>query len=145
MKNIKNLLGKIPAETLRELRNKQNIIGLASNEKDRVLSANNKNQIALLNFLDVYEHQAYNICKGENLLSPTYSFSNRGGCWFCPNQGIRELELLYREYPDYWNELMEIQRMPNKVTELFNRTQTLYDIKKIIQKGVQIKWYMGDF
>jgi hypothetical protein len=52
--------------------------------------------------------------------------------------------LLYREYPEYWEELMQIQRMPNKVTELFNRRQTLYDIEKEIKNGVQMKFFMGD-
>ena len=120
------------------------ILGLASNEKDRVLSANSKNQIALLDLLGIHEFQTFPICNNEKLLSPTYWFSDRGGCWFCPNQKIQELELLYREYPDYWNELMEIQRMPNKVTELFNRRQTLYDIEAKIKSGVQMKFFMGD-
>lgn len=120
------------------------ILGLASNEKDRVLSANSKNQIAFLSLLGINEGQTFPICNQEKLLSPTYWFSNRGGCWFCPNQKIQELELLYREYPEYWAELMEIQRMPNKVTELFNRRQTLYDIEAQIKNGVQIKIFMGD-
>lgn len=120
------------------------IIGFASNEKDRVLSANSKNQISFLATLGIHEEYTFPICKAENLLSPTYWFANRGGCWFCPNQKIQELELLYRCYPQYWDELMEIQRMPNKVTELFNRTQTLYDIEKEILTGVQMKFFMGD-
>lgn len=120
------------------------IVGLASNEKDRVLSANKKNQIALLDLLGIHEIQTYAICNNEGLLSPTYSFSERGGCWFCPNQKIQELELLYSEYPELWQELMNIQRMPNKVTELFNRKQTLYDIEEEILSGVQIKFFISD-
>lgn len=120
------------------------IIGFASNEKDRVLSANSKNRISFLATLGIHEEYTFPICKAEKLLSPTYWFANRGGCWFCPNQKIQELELLYRCYPQYWDELMEIQRMPNKVTELFNRTQTLYDIEKEILTGVQMKFFMGD-
>lgn len=120
------------------------IIGLASNEKDRVLSANKKNQIALLSLLGIHEEQTYALCNNEKLLSPTYSFSHRGGCWFCPNQKIQELELLYREYPKLWQELMNVQKMPNKVTELFNRTQTLFDIEEQIKRGVQMKIFMGD-
>lgn len=121
------------------------IVGLASNEKDRVLSANNKKLIALLDLCNIHEAETYQICNSESILSPTYWFSNRGGCWFCPNQKIQELEMLYREFPEYWEELMNIQRMPNKVTELFNRTQTLYDIEKIIKTGVQMKFFQGDF
>ena len=120
------------------------IVGLASNEKDRVLSANNKNQIALLDLLGIHEMQTYPICNDEDLLSPTYTFSERGGCWFCPNQKIQELELLYREFPNLWNELMKVQNTPNKVSELFNRTQTLYDIEKQILNGVQTKFFISD-
>ena len=121
------------------------IIGLASNEKDRIYSADKKQQIAILNLLGIHEFSTYKICHSESLLSPTYNFSDRGGCWFCPNQKIQELEMLYRELPFYWNELMEIQKMPNKVTELFNRTETLFDIEKKILNGVQMKMFMGDF
>ena len=121
------------------------IIGLASNEKDRVLSANSKNLISLLSLLGMHEGDTYPICYEEKLLSPTYWFSCRGGCWFCPNQKIQELELLYRVYPYLWGELMEIQKMPNKVTELFNRTETLYDIEDKIKNGVQMKLFAGDF
>ena len=120
------------------------IIGFASNEKDRVLSADSKQWISLLSLLGIHEFSTFKICNDERLLSPTYNFSDRGGCWFCPNQKIQELEVLYRVHPFYWNELMEIQKMPNKVTELFNRTQTLFDIEKIILSGVQMKMFMGD-
>ena len=120
------------------------ILGLASNEKDRVLSANSKNQFALLDILGIHEQSTFSICNNEKLLSPIYCFSDRGGCWFCPNQKIQELELLYREYPELWNELMEVQKMPNKVTELFNRKQTLYDIEDQIKNGVQMKFFVGN-
>lgn len=120
------------------------IIGLASNEKDRILSANNKNLIALLSMLGLHEMQTFPICSDEKLLSPTYTYSNRGGCWFCPNQKIQELWLLYTMFPKLWEELMEVQRMPNKVQEKFNRTQTLYDIEAQIKGGVQMKFFMGE-
>ena len=91
----------------------------------------------------MYEYQTYGIVAPENLLSPTYTFSERGGCWFCGNQKIQELEMLYRVWPHLWDELMVIQDMPNKCQEKFNRTQTLYDIEKQIKSGVQEKWFTG--
>jgi hypothetical protein len=94
--------------------------------------------------LGVHEMQTFPICSNEKLLSPTYTYSNRGGCWFCPNQKIQELWLLYTMFPNLWEELMEVQRMPNKVQEKFNRTQTLYDIEAQIKGGVQMKFFMGD-
>lgn len=119
------------------------ITGIAADEKDRILTNTANNRISLLELVDVAEYDTYGICASELLLSPTYTFSNRGGCWFCPNQKIQELELLYREFPHLWDELMVIQRLPNKVSELFNRTQTLYDIEEQIKQGVQQRLFMG--
>lgn len=128
----------------REQNSEHNVVtGIATDEKDRlVTNAANKRE-SLLDILEIPEYMTFPICASEKLLSPTYTYSNRGGCWFCPNQKLYELEILYREFPHLWNELMEIQEMPNKVQEKFNRTQTLYDIEKEILNGVQTKWFMG--
>ena len=120
------------------------ILGIASDEKDRLLTNAANNKISILDLLGVEEFNTFGICSQEGLLSPTYSFSDRGGCWFCPNQKIQELELLYRCFPHLWEELMAIQRLENKVQENFNRTQTLYDIEKQIKNGVQQKFFMGN-
>ena len=119
------------------------ITGIAPDEKDRILTNAARGRISILELLGVAECMTYAVCASEQMLSPTYNFSNRGGCWFCPNQKIQELELLYRVFPEYWEEIMAIQRMPNKVQEKFNRTQTLYDIEEQIKAGVQQKWFMG--
>lgn len=41
-------------------------------------------------------------CVENDLLSPIYTTATRGGCWFCPNQGLGQLRLLRRTYPEYW-------------------------------------------
>ena len=41
-------------------------------------------------------------CEENDLLSPIYTTAARGGCWFCHNQGIGQLRLLRRNYPEYW-------------------------------------------
>lgn len=120
------------------------ITGIAADEEGRLQSNTVNSQISILELLRIREVETFGICSGEDLLSPTYTFSNRGGCWFCPNQKIQELELLYREFPELWEELMAIQRMPNKVHENFNRRQTLYDIEEEIKRGVQMKLFMGN-
>lgn len=120
------------------------ITGIAADEESRLVSNTANRRISLLELLEVREFETYGICTSENLLSPTYNFSDRGGCWFCPNQKIQELAILYYDFPHLWQELMEIQRMPNKVQEKFNRRQTLYDIEEQIKNGVQMKIFMGD-
>jgi 3'-phosphoadenosine 5'-phosphosulfate sulfotransferase (PAPS reductase)/FAD synthetase len=119
------------------------ILGIAADEKDRLLTDAQPNKISLLELLQIAEYKTYGICAQEDFVSPTYNFSLRGGCWFCPNQKIQEWELLYRCYPKLWGELMEIQTMPNKVQENVNRTQTLYDIEQQIKGGVQQRIFMG--
>lgn len=119
------------------------IAGIAADEKDRILTNAANNKISVLELFDIPEYETYGLCVSEKLLSPTYTYSDRGGCWFCPNQKIQELEMLYRVFPHFWNELMEIQRLPGKVQENFNRTQTLYDIEEQIKHGVQQRWFVG--
>ena len=41
-------------------------------------------------------------CEDNDLLSPIYTTSARGGCWFCHNQSVNQLRLLRKSYPDYW-------------------------------------------
>jgi hypothetical protein len=121
------------------------ITGIAGDEDARLVSNTLNNRKSLLEALKLREYMTFPICGSFKLISPIYSFSNRNGCWFCPNQKIQEFEVLYREFPQLWRELMDIQEMPNKVTELFTRTQTLYDIEKQIKAGVQMKIFTGDF
>lgn len=41
-------------------------------------------------------------CEENDLLSPIYTTATRGGCWFCHNQGIKQLRLLRKDYPELW-------------------------------------------
>lgn len=41
-------------------------------------------------------------CVKNDLLSPIYTTATRGGCWFCHNQGVDQLRLLRKNYPEYW-------------------------------------------
>lgn len=120
------------------------ILGFGNNEKERIYRQGNKS-FSLLSLLGIHEQETFKIDSGEGLLSPVYNFTERNGCWFCPNQKIQELEFLYRNFPEYWNELMYVQNLENKISELFNRTQTLYDIEKQILTGVQMKFFTGGF
>lgn len=41
-------------------------------------------------------------CEANDLFSPIYTTATRGGCWFCHNQGVDQLRLLRKNYPEYW-------------------------------------------
>lgn len=43
-----------------------------------------------------------------NMLAPTYATGERDGCWFCHNQGIKQLRRLRHDYPDLWEKLMQL-------------------------------------
>ena len=58
---------------------------------------------------------AANGVKKNGLLSPIYTTSTRGGCWFCHNQSVDQLRLLRKNYPDLW-ELMLKWDMDSPVT-----------------------------
>lgn len=46
-------------------------------------------------------------CEENNLLSPIYTTGTRGGCWFCHNQGVGQLRLLRKNYPDLWKLMLK--------------------------------------
>lgn len=74
-------------------------IGIAADEPKR-LARLKPGQISLLDKYHVAEPEARSMCAAEELLSPLYDFTKRGGCWFCPNASISELRHLYRYRPD---------------------------------------------
>ena len=45
-----------------------------------------------------------------------------------PNARRRELRHLYDHHPDLWARMLELQALPGKVTEKFNRTTTFSEI-----------------
>lgn len=49
-------------------------------------------------------------CEENGLLSPIYTDSARGGCWFCPNQSVKQLRLLRKRYPEYWALMLKWDR-----------------------------------
>ena len=81
-------------------------IGIAADEPKR-LARLKPGQISLLDKYHVAEPEARSMCATEELLSPLYDFTKRGGCWFCPNASISELRHLYRYHPELWQLLLD--------------------------------------
>lgn len=58
------------------------------------------------------EQNAFEICEHYGLLSPIYKSADgifRGGCWFCPKQCLADLYSLWKNYPDYYQMLLELE------------------------------------
>ncbi len=106
----------------------QEYIGIAADEPERLERVHKKGQISLLEQQGIIEEQTYDILRPYNLISPTYKFAKRGGCWFCPNQTIKEFAYLKTHHPELWAELVTFDSVPNKVSEGFKYGQTFKEI-----------------
>ena len=86
-------------------KNAVSYIGIAYDEPKRfkVLS---ERKISPLKMAKWTEKMCFDWCLENDLLSPIYNTSMRGGCWFCHNQSVNQLRLLRKNYPEYWNMLL---------------------------------------
>ena len=116
----------LPADTVQ-------YIGIAKDEQERLLRLSG-NKVSLLDKYGYTEQDAKQLCSEAGLLSPIYEFTDRGGCWFCPNAKLRELRHLYDYHPELWRRMLELQALPGKVSEKFNRTMTFADIDAIFKQ-----------
>lgn len=76
-------------------------IGIAADEPNRfhVLSDTKRSPLVEAGWAEADCRQW---CEDNDLLSPIYTTTTRGGCWFCHNQGVQQLRLLRRNYPELW-------------------------------------------
>lgn len=58
------------------------------------------------------EFDAFIMCAKYGLLSPIYQTNDeiyRGGCWFCPKQCNADLYSLWKNYPEYFQKLVDLE------------------------------------
>lgn len=81
-------------------------IGIAADESGRFhnLTDNKKSPLVEAGWDEAY---CRNWCKENGLLSPIYTTSTRGGCWFCHNQGNDQLRELRKNYPHLWQLMLK--------------------------------------
>lgn len=89
---------------------KKNIVqylGIAADEPERIKRHSVPDKI--LPLVDIGWDEAYcrQWCEENNLLSPIYTTATRGGCWFCHNQGVDQLRILRKDYPNLWALLLK--------------------------------------
>ncbi len=75
--------------------------GIAADEPNRFHSLNEARKSPLVE-AGWTEAMCREWCEANDLLSPIYTTATRGGCWFCHNQGVSQLRLLRKNYPEYW-------------------------------------------
>ena len=70
------------------------------------------------------------------LLSPKYTNSFRGGCWFCPKQSMSDLYGLWQDYPSYFDKLQEMEK---DSFNTFKPNLTLKQIRDRFENGYKPK------
>lgn len=82
-------------------------IGIAADESERI--KRNSKPGFFLPLVEAGWDEPYcrKWCEENDLLSPIYTTATRGGCWFCHNQGVEQLRLLRKNYPDLWKLLLK--------------------------------------
>ena len=109
-------------------------VGIAYDEPKRYERLNHNTHIAPLYDLKITEEEALQICKEHNLLSPIYETSFRGGCWFCPKQGLKQLKNLYKNYPELFNKLKEMEK---DSFNTFRVNKTLNELEERFKKELE--------
>ena len=95
-------------------------VGIAIDEPERLDRLQGTNQVSLLAKYGYTEDMAYKLCLQYGLLSPTYNFSFRGGCWFCPNAKRPELKRLRECHNELWQKLLELEQEENLAGYMWN-------------------------
>ena len=100
-------VGRLKTETLDKV-GKLGIqyIGIAADEPNRFHNLSERKRSPLVE-AGWTEQKCWEWCEQNDLLSPIYTTATRGGCWFCHNQGVQQLRLLRRNYPEYWDMLLK--------------------------------------
>ena len=81
-------------------------LGIAADEPNRFHNLTDKKRSPLVE-AGWTESMCRDWCEENDLLSPIYTTSTRGGCWFCHNQSVGQLRNLRKNYPDLWSLLLK--------------------------------------
>ena len=76
-------------------------IGIAADEQNRFHNLSDTKKSPLVD-AGWTEEDCRKWCEENDHLSPIYATATRGGCWFCHNQGVGQLRLLRKNYPELW-------------------------------------------
>ena len=124
-------------------------IGIASDEPNRFHNLTDTKRSPLVE-AGWTEAMCRKWCEDNDLLSPIYTTATRGGCWFCHNQGVEQLRLLRKNYPEYWALMLKWDldspvtfRSDGHTVHDFDRRFQLEDEKRIPTDSL-FRWDMLD-
>lgn len=102
--------------------------GIAADETKRLIKNKEKNIKYPLAEWGVIEKEALEYCykKGFNW-DGLYEKFDRVSCWCCPLKNLKELKVIYKEYPKYWEKLKE---WDSKTYRKFRADYSILDLEK---------------
>ena len=103
----------------KDITNITQYIGIAIDEPKRLARLGGR-KISLLAKYGYTEAEARELAEEYGLLSPCYQYSTRGGYWFCPNAGMKELRNLRANHKELWNELLRLETEPDIIGDVWN-------------------------
>jgi hypothetical protein len=143
-----NILKTTPMRSIE--RGNVTYIGIAADEPKRFHSLTELKRSPLVEH-GITEAEARKICEELDLLSPIYTQSARGGCWFCHNQSVNQLRLLRKQYPEYWALMLKWDldspisfRTDGRTVHDFDRRFQLEDEGFLNENDKSFRWSMLD-
>lgn len=122
-------------------------LGIAADEPKRFGQLNARKRAPLVEF-DIDEELCGLYCRHNGILGPSYETSFRDGCWFCHNQGVGQLRLLWKNYPDLWAILMKWDLDSPTTFKADGHTVHDYDLRfrmeqeRLVPTGRSFRWSM---
>lgn len=118
-------------------------VGITYDEQERLMRMYGTNRISLLNKYKVKKVDAGRLCARYGLRSPVYNFTNRNGCWFCPNCKDSEWAHLIFNHEDYFDRLIYLEKnYPDRARRCLTMDETPSELKKrIILNGEQLNLF----
>lgn len=115
-------------------------VGIAYDEQDRLMRTHGTNIISLLEKYRVTEAQAARMCREAGLYSPCYEYSDRNGCWFCPNCKYDEWAHLIFKHGSLFDKLVELETTyPDRARRCLTINETPTELKRrILLNGEQL-------
>ena len=115
-------------------------LGIAKDEPKRLGRLGRMEGGQKISLLDKYgytEDDAKALCLAWGLLSPIYEFTDRNGCWFCPNCKDPEWRRLMTVHPELFDLLLEAERtIENPYRRCLTRTETPSELRARILGSV---------
>ena len=106
--------------------------GIALDEKERAEKNKEKECIYPLIEYGMTEKDALEYCYSKGLdWNGLYKKLGRVSCWCCPLKSLKELKVIYEEYPQYWKRLKE---WDNNTYRQFRSDYSIEDLENKFRK-----------